>query len=146
MKSPNPRGKSLAPGDRLGSYEVIRAIGAGGMGEVYRAFDTTLGREVALKVLHQPLAWDAERLARVDREARILASLNHPNIATIHGIVPSDAGPALVLELLDKDDVLVHPGYFFDFPREAYLVVSLLIDPKQFDAAIGRVLARAATS
>jgi len=111
MKSPNPRGKSLAPGDRLGSYEVIRAIGAGGMGEVYRAFDTTLGREVALKVLHQPLAWDAERLARVDREARILASLNHPNIATIHGIVPSDAGPALVLELVDGptlQDRLMH--------------------------------------
>ena len=92
---------SLAPGDRIGPYEVRAALGAGGMGEVYRAHDTTLGREVALKVLPGRSTGDAGRLSRLDREARILASLNHPNIATIHGIVPSDAGPALVLELVE---------------------------------------------
>jgi Tol biopolymer transport system component len=92
---------SLAPGDRIGPYEVRASLGAGGMGEVYRAHDTTLGREVALKVLTDRFAGDAGRLTRLDREARILASLNHPNIATIHGMVPSDAGPALVLELVE---------------------------------------------
>ena len=78
--------KSLNPGDRLGPYEVLAPIGAGGMGEVYRAHDSTLGREVALKVLPERFAGDPERLARFEREAGILASVNHPNIATIHGV------------------------------------------------------------
>lgn len=93
--------KSLSPGDRLGPYEVVALIGAGGMGEVYRAHDSTLNREVALKVLPERFAGNRERLARFDQEARLLASVNHPNIATIHGLAQSEAGPALVLELID---------------------------------------------
>jgi serine/threonine protein kinase len=77
---------SLAPGTRLGPYEVIAPIGAGGMGEVYRARDTKLGREVALKLLPDAFASDAERIARFRREAQVLASLNHPNIAHIYGL------------------------------------------------------------
>ena len=73
----------LTSGTRLGPYEVISAIGAGGMGEVYRARDGTLNRDVALKVLPEPFARDAERLARFRREAQVLAALNHPNIAAI---------------------------------------------------------------
>jgi len=93
--------KSLNPGDRLGPYEVLALIGAGGMGEVYRAHDTTLGREVAVKVLPERFASNPERLARFDQEARLLASVNHPNIATIHGVAHAESGPALVLELID---------------------------------------------
>ena len=76
---------SLSPGTRLDHYEVIALIGQGSMGEVYRARDTKLGRDVALKVLPDLFADDPERLARFQREARVLASLNHPNIRCIHG-------------------------------------------------------------
>ena len=97
---------TVGPGTRLGAYEVTVQIGVGGMGEVYRATDTKLGREVAIKVLPALVAQDPERLARLDREARTLAALNHPNIAAIHGIEegPADAGPyvrALVMEFVD---------------------------------------------
>ena len=91
----------LDPGSRRGPYEVIASIGAGGMGEVYRARDTTLGRDVALKILPQAFARDPERLARFEREARTLAALNHPNIAHIHGLDESDGIRALVLEFVD---------------------------------------------
>ena len=74
---------TLAAGAKLGPYEITGAIGAGGMGEVYRARDAKLGRDVALKVLPEAFARDAERMARFQREAKVLASLNHPNIATI---------------------------------------------------------------
>jgi len=77
---------SVAAGARIGSYEVIAAIGAGGMGEVYRARDTRLNRDVALKILPEVFSSDPERLARFEREAQVLASLNHPHIAAIHGI------------------------------------------------------------
>ena len=77
---------TLPAGTRLGSYEILDAIGAGGMGEVYRALDTKLRREVAIKILPEAFAQDAERLARFEREARLLAALNHPAIATIHGM------------------------------------------------------------
>jgi Tol biopolymer transport system component len=87
---------SLAPGTRLGPYEILAPIGAGGMGEVYRARDTTLDREVAIKVLPAALAQDPERLARLKREAKVLASLNHPNIAQIYGVEDR----ALVMELV----------------------------------------------
>jgi eukaryotic-like serine/threonine-protein kinase len=92
---------SLAAGTRLGAYEIISALGAGGMGEVYRAHDTNLKRAVAIKVLPQSVATDAERLARFQREAEVLASLNHPNIAGIYGLERSDGTTALVMELVE---------------------------------------------
>ena len=92
---------ALQPGSRVGSYEVIDTLGAGGMGEVYRARDSKLGREVALKVLPDQFVSDADRLARFLREAQLLASLNHPNIAHIHGLEESAASRALVMELVE---------------------------------------------
>jgi eukaryotic-like serine/threonine-protein kinase len=92
---------ALAVGTTLGTYQIVALIGAGGMGEVYRARDSRLGRDVALKILPDAFARDADRLARFDREARVLASLNHPNIATIHGVEESGDIKALVLELVD---------------------------------------------
>jgi Tol biopolymer transport system component len=92
---------SLVTGTRLGPYQVGAQIGAGGMGEVYRATDTNLGRDVAIKVLPAVLSQDAERLARFEREARTLASLNHPNIAIVHGLERSQGTIALVMELVD---------------------------------------------
>src|SRR5215213_3789004 len=91
----------LIPGTRLGPYEVIAQIGVGGMGEVYRATDTDLKRQVAIKVLPASLAGDPDRLARFRREAEVLAALNHPNIAHIHGLEKSDGTIALVMELVD---------------------------------------------
>ncbi len=90
----------LSAGARLGPYEVLSALGAGGMGEVYRARDTKLGREVAIKVLPDGFAQDADRLARFKREAQVLASLNHPHIAQIYGIEESGRIPAIVMELV----------------------------------------------
>ena len=77
---------SLAAGVRIGVYQIVSALGAGGMGEVYRARDTNLDRDVAIKILPELFASDAERLSRFEREARVLASLNHPNIAAIYGL------------------------------------------------------------
>jgi len=94
---------TLSAGTRLGSYEVLGPLGAGGMGEVYRARDLNLGREVAIKILPTELASDQEHLARFEREARLLASLNHPGIATIHGIERGEEGPFLVLELIEGE-------------------------------------------
>jgi serine/threonine protein kinase len=91
----------LIVGTRLGPYEIQSAIGAGGMGEVYRARDTKLNRDVALKVLPDLFAADPERLARFQREAQVLASLNHPNIAAIYGLEEADGVRALVLELVE---------------------------------------------
>ena len=96
---------ALTPGTRLGPYEVTGQIGVGGMGQVYRARDTKLNRDVALKVLPDSLASDADRLARLTREAQTLASLNHPNIAQIHGLEESDGVRALVMELVEGDDL-----------------------------------------
>src|ERR1700681_3624190 len=90
----------LSTGDAIGPYEIVAPIGAGGMGEVYRARDTQLERDVAIKVLPRALAQDPERLARFDREAKILAALNPPNIATVHGLVESGGHRALVMELV----------------------------------------------
>ena len=91
----------LAAGTRFGPYEIIAPLGAGGMGEVYRARDTKLGRSVAIKVLPHELTTDPERLARFEREGRLLASLNHPHIGGIYGLEEGDGGSALVLELID---------------------------------------------
>src|SRR6187397_982360 len=92
---------ALTSGSRLGPYEIIEAIGAGGMGEVYRARDTKLNRDVAIKVLPDLFAGDPERLARFRREAQVLAALNHPNIAHIHGFDDSTGIHALVMELVE---------------------------------------------
>jgi Tol biopolymer transport system component len=92
---------SLAPGTRIGVYEIRDSLGAGGMGEVYRARDTRLNRDVAIKVLPEALAGDPERLARLHREAQVLASLNHPNIAIVHGFEESLSVHALVMELVE---------------------------------------------
>ena len=92
---------SLSFGRRLGPYEIGAPIGSGGMGEVYRAHDTKLDRDVAIKVLPEEFAADKERLARFEREAKLLASLNHPNIAAIYGLEDSDGVRALVLELVE---------------------------------------------
>ena len=92
---------ALISGTRLGPYEIGAPIGKEGMGEVYRARDTKLDREVAIKVLPEEFAKDEERLARFEREAKLLASLNHPNIASIYGLEESDGVKALVLELVE---------------------------------------------
>jgi len=92
---------ALAPGTRLGPYEITAQIGVGGMGEVYRAIDTNLKRAVAIKVLPEAVAADVDRLARFQREAEVLASLNHPNIAIVHGLEKSDGVTALVMELVE---------------------------------------------
>src|SRR6202166_4533016 len=91
---------ALASGTRLGSYEGVAQIGAGGMGEVYQAHDTKLGRDVAIKVLPEAFAHDADRLSRFQREAKMLAALNHPNIATIYGLEQSNGTSYLVMELV----------------------------------------------
>ncbi len=91
----------LSTGDRLGPYEITGELGAGGMGIVLRARDTTLDSDVALKVLPDAFTSDPDRLARFEREAKVLASLNHPNIAQIHGLEESGAVRALVLELVE---------------------------------------------
>src|SRR6202521_3119681 len=103
---PLPVGGSLMAipsGTKLGSYEVLSAIGAGGMGEVYQAHDTKLGRDVAIKVLPEAFAHDAERLSRFQREAKMLAALNHPNIATIYGLEQSGGTSYLVMELVSGE-------------------------------------------
>jgi serine/threonine protein kinase/Tol biopolymer transport system component len=95
----------LAPGTRLNSYDVLSPLGVGGMGEVYRARDSRLGREVAIKVLPDAFAADPDRLMRFEREARTLASLNHPRIAHIHGLEEAGSARFLVMELVDGEDL-----------------------------------------
>src|SRR5215467_587186 len=91
----------LISGSRLGYYDVLAPIGVGGMGEVYRAHDARLGRDVAIKILPRAFTSDPELLARFEREARLLAALNHPHIAGIYGIEEANAAPALILELVE---------------------------------------------
>jgi Tol biopolymer transport system component len=98
---------ALALGVRLGPYEVVSPLGAGGMGEVYRAHDTKLNRDVAIKVLPEAVASDRERLARFEREAQVLAALNHPHIAHIHGFEDSTGTPALIMELVEGPTLAV---------------------------------------
>ena len=94
---------SLEPGTKLAHYDVVEPIGAGGMGAVYRARDTKLDRDVAIKVLPEELSRDPERLARFEREAKLLASLNHPGIATLHGFEKVDEQVFLVMELVEGE-------------------------------------------
>ena len=93
----------LESGSRLGHYEILEPLGVGGMGEVYRARDTKLGRDVAIKVLPEGFSRDKERLARFEREARLLAQLNHANVATLHGLEESTGQPFLVMELVEGE-------------------------------------------
>ena len=99
---------TLASGIRFGAYEIVAPIGAGGMGEVYRARDTRLGRTVAVKVLPHAFARDHERLGRFAREAKVLASLNHPNIAAIYDFEDSAYVPMLVMELVEGPTLADH--------------------------------------
>ena len=101
----NAIGARIRIGQELGPYVISAQIGEGGMGEVYRARDTKLGRDVAIKVLPEAFAADADRVARFQREARALASLDHPNIATIHGLEQTGDVHALVMELVPGDDL-----------------------------------------
>src|SRR5882672_256349 len=103
---------TLAPSSRLGPYEILAPLGAGGMGEVYRARDTRLGRDVALKVLPDAVARDPDRLARFEREARTVAGFNHPNIVVLHSIEEEDGTRFLTMELVEGQglDRQVTPG------------------------------------
>src|SRR5687767_7893794 len=96
---------ALTPGTRLGVYEITAQLGVGGMGEVYRATDTKLKRQVAIKILPSSLSADPDRLARFQREAEVLASLNHPNIGSIHGLEEANGITALVMELVEGEDL-----------------------------------------
>src|SRR6187431_3295314 len=96
---------ALIRGSRIGGYEITTQIGEGGMGQVFRARDTKLDRDVAIKALPEAFAHDADRLARFQREAKTLASLNHPNIAAIYGLEESGGMTALVMELVEGDDL-----------------------------------------
>ena len=95
----------MVNGETVGPYTILAKLGEGGMGEVYRARDTKLNREVAIKVLPDSFANDPDRLARFTREAQTLAALNHPNIAHIHGLEESGGGRALVMELVEGEDL-----------------------------------------
>src|SRR5262245_57606920 len=99
---PPPR---LEPGCAVGPYRIERLLGVGGMGEVYRARDTQLDRDIAIKILPEAFAADADRVARFRREAKVLASLNHPHIAAIYGLEDADRGKALVMELVEAEDL-----------------------------------------
>ena len=98
---------SLASGFKIGAYEVVSAIGAGGMGEVYKARDTRLNRSVAIKVLPDLVATDPERAARFEREAQVLAALNHPHIGAIYGVEVGESGKSryLILEFIDGESL-----------------------------------------
>jgi hypothetical protein len=117
---------SLSKGDRLGRYEILGALGAGGMGEVYRARDTDLDREVAVKVLLEAVATDPERIARFEREAKVLASLSHQNIATLHGIEEHEGQRFLVMELAEGETLAgrLEQG---PFPPDEALEIALQI-------------------
>src|SRR5580765_2084565 len=103
---------ALAPGTRIGTYEIVGPLGSGGMGEVYRAKDSRLGREVAVKVLPADVASSPDRLARFEREARTIASLNHPNIVTLYTVEDADGVRFLTMELVEGQTLstFVSPG------------------------------------
>jgi Tol biopolymer transport system component len=123
---------ALPSGNRLGSYEILAAIGAGEMGEVYRARDSRLGRDVAIKVLPEAFALDAERVVRFQREAKLLAALNHRNIASVYGIEDSDGTIALVMEFVDgptlADRILPGPIPVY----EALLIARQIADALEY--------------
>ena len=107
---------ALTTGSRLGVYEITAPIGEGGMGQVYRARDTRLDRNVALKVLSETLCEDEDHIRRFEREAKLLASLNHPNIAAIHHIEESDGIRCLVLEYVEGETSFIEQKELWDVP------------------------------
>jgi serine/threonine-protein kinase len=123
---------TLAPGSRLGPYEILAPIGAGGMGEVYRARDARLKRDVAIKVLPSALARDAERLARFQREAQVLASLNHSQIAAIYGLEDAGGVEALVLELVDGETLAERIARGPIAPDEAMLLARQIAEGLEY--------------
>jgi serine/threonine protein kinase len=127
---------ALAPGTRLGVFEITAQIGEGGMGAVYRATDTSLSRQVAIKVLPDAFAQDAERLARFEREAKTLASLNHPNIAAIYAIEKSAGVTALVMELVEGDDLSKRIARGAIPIDEALPIAKQIADAFETDAAV----------
>src|SRR5262245_17962573 len=106
--APRLREDLVVIGNRIGPYEVLAELGEGGMGQVYRATDTALGRQVAIKILPEAFAQNPERLGRFEREAKTLASLNHPHIAAIYGFEKSAGMYALVMELVEGQDLSQH--------------------------------------
>ena len=128
--APRPRASDPSPltGQRLGSYQVSSLIGRGGMGEVYRAHDVKLGRDVAIKVLPSMFVSDRERLARFDSEARMLAALNHPHIGAIYGIEAAGRVPALVLELVEGETLADRLRRGPIAPRDALLIARQIAD------------------
>jgi serine/threonine protein kinase len=118
---------AISTGTRLSSYQVLVHIGAGGMGEVYEAHDTKLGRNVAIKVLPEAFAHDSDRLARFQREAKMLAALNHPNIATIHGLEESNGAHYLVMELVSGETLRERLASEDPVPLEEALKIAVQI-------------------
>src|ERR1700694_1255277 len=115
---------AIPSGTKLGSYQITAPIGAGGMGEVYQAHDTKLGRDVAIKVLPEAFAHDPERLSRFQREAKMLAALNHPNIATIHGLEQSNGTSYLVMELVSGETLQQRIAREDSLPLEEALAIA----------------------
>src|SRR6202162_5393519 len=115
---------ALSIGTKFGPYEIVALLGVGGMGEVYRAHDTKLGRDVAIKVLPEAFAHDPERLSRFQREAKMLAALNHPNIATIHGLERSNGTSYLVMELVPGETLADRLKREGAFPIEEALLIA----------------------
>ncbi len=132
----------MEPGTRLGQYEILDRLGAGGMGEVYRARDTTLDRDVAIKVLPEDFADDANRLARFEREAKLLASLNHPNIATIFGFEESDGVRFIAMELVEgvqpsgeRTQISTDSGGWPLWSRDGAAIYNVLVPATNFKSA-----------
>src|SRR2546429_208348 len=121
----------LSAGTRLGPYEIQAPLGAGGMGEVYRARDTKLGRDVAIKILPEVFTSDPERLARFEREARMLAALNHPHIGAIYGVEDAESVHALVLELVEGDTLGRSEEHTSELQSRLHLVCRLLLEKKK---------------
>ena len=117
----------MEAGERIGPYRIGAKVGEGGMGEVYRATDANLGRSVALKVLPEAVAADPQRLARFDREAKTLATLNHPNIAQIYGLERSNGATALVMELVEGPTL----GDRIARPESTMMAAAVVPDPAQ---------------
>src|SRR5574341_505163 len=119
-------------GSSIAHYRVTAKLGAGGMGEVYRATDSKLGRDVALKVLPEAFAQDAQRMQRFQREAQVLASLNHPHIATIHGLEEAGAVRALVMELVEGPTLAERIAQGAMPPEEALPVARQIADALEY--------------